>query len=280
METRQKDHRTILKFSQDSHILTWANAFLVDRKVGGLSEGTIGFYKTKLELFTDFCDSQIVTQITQITPNTIRLFLLHLEETGHNPGGRHAAYRTLRAFLNWWEIEVEPEGWKNPIKKVQPPKVSIKPLEPTDANIIRALLATCQRGTFYGERDHAIILALMDTGARANELLSMNLEDVNLVTGEILIRKGKGGKPRAVYLGKQSRKAMRVYLRKRIDDNNALWVSKSGERLNYNGLRSMMRRRAERAGVEMPSLHSFRRYFALSMLRAGVDIFSLQKLMG
>lgn len=193
MDTTQKDHRTILKFAQDSYILTWADAFLLDRKVGGLSEGTIGFYRTKLKLFIDFCDSQVVTQITQITPNTIRLFLLHLEETGHNPGGRHAAYRTLRAFLNWWEDEIEPDGWKNPIKKIQPPKVSIKPLEPIDVKTIRALLATCLGGTFYGERDKAIILALMDTGARANELLSMNLEDANLVTGEIFIRVGKGG---------------------------------------------------------------------------------------
>ncbi len=91
---------------------------------------------------------------------------------------------------------------------------------------------------------------------------------------------GKGGKPRVVYLGKKSRKALRAYLRQRNDQGAALWVSQNGERLTYGGLRSLFRRRATTAGVKVPSLHSFRRYFALSMLRAGVDIFSLQKLMG
>ena len=53
-----------------------------------------------------------------------------------------------------------------------------------------------------------------------------------------------------------------------------------GERLTYFGLRQIIRRRAVAAKVDTPSLHSFRRAFALNMLRAGVDIFSLQKLMG
>ena len=59
-----------------------------------------------------------------------------------------------------------------------------------------------------------------------------------------------------------------------------LWVSVQGNRLTYWGLRQVIRRRAEKAGVPAPSLHSFRRAFALLCLRNGADVYSLQKLMG
>jgi integrase/recombinase XerD len=86
--------------------------------------------------------------------------------------------------------------------------------------------------------------------------------------------------PRTVFLGNRSRKAVRSYLKLRKDGSPALWISESGNRLTYSGLRGIVRRRAILAGLEEPSLHSFRRAFAINMLRAGVDIYSLQNLMG
>ncbi|MGD8751748.1 MAG: phage integrase N-terminal SAM-like domain-containing protein, partial [Anaerolineales bacterium] len=94
----------------DDYLLTWAEAFMIDRKARGLSKGTLRFYRTKLKLFLDFCETQVVNQIEQITTTLIRQYILWLDETGHNAGGKHAAYRTLRAFLYWFEDEVEPEG--------------------------------------------------------------------------------------------------------------------------------------------------------------------------
>ncbi len=70
--------------------------------------------------------------MSDLTPDAIRRFLLSLEETGHNPGGVHANYRAVRAFLRWYEDECEPENWKNPIRKVRAPKypeVVIDPIE-------------------------------------------------------------------------------------------------------------------------------------------------------
>ncbi len=272
--------RTITGFAQETHILTWAEAFLIDRKVQNLSHGTLYFYQTKLKLFTDFCDTQAITQIDQIDANFIRQFLLQLETTGHNPGGIHACYRTLKAFLLWWEEEVEPEGWKNPIRKVKAPKVVLEPLEPVNVEIVKALMDVCQKD-FTGRRDKAIFLCLLDTGARAQELLNIDLADVDLMTGAIIIRQGKGRKSRTVFLGQKSRRAVRQFLRLREDSHPALFVTdESNGRLSYGGLRGMVKRRSEQAKVEPPELHSFRRAFALNMLRAGVDIYSIQKLMG
>jgi len=279
MDTIAKNQRIITKFSQDTYLLSWMNGFLLDRKAQNMSKGTLVFYQKKLKLFTDYCSAQVITQITEITPQIIRLYLLYLEEKGHNPGGVNAAYRTLRTFLYWWEQEVEPDGWSNPIRKAKPPKVSLELLEPVSLEDISIIIDTCEK-TFNGHRDRAILLGLLDTGSRASEFLGMKLDDLNLVTGEIIIRQGKGGKFRTVFLGKTSRRSVRAYLKNRTDISNALWVSQNGEELTYWGLREIIRRRSIKANIKPPSLHSFRRAFAINMLRAGVDVFSLQKLMG
>jgi integrase/recombinase XerD len=275
--------RTLQVSSIDDYLLNWVEAFLIDRKAAGVTDGTLRFYRQKIKLFSDYCDAQAVKQIGQINPPFLRQFLLYLEETGHNPGGRHAAFRTIRAFFLWYEDEVEPQGWSNPIHKVKAPKVPMEPLEPVSFETITLMINACQRNTFTGDRDAAILLCLLDTGARASEFLSVNLEDINQARGDILIRQGKGRKPRTVYFGKQSKRALRRYLNHRRDDCAALWVTHprfSSERLGYDGLRGILTRRAQEANVEEPSAHDFRRAFALSMLRNRTDIFTLAKLMG
>jgi len=264
---------------EDDFLLIWIDAFLVDRRAQNFSKGTLYFYEKKLQLFTRYCDSQAITRIRQITPSTIRYYLFWLSETGHNEGGIHACYRSLKTFLRWWEMETEPEGWSNPIRKVKAPRVSIEPLEPVSIDDLEKMLATCKGSDFYNVRDRAVMLFLYDTGARASEFCSVNLEDCNQITGEVMIRQGKGRKPRSVFLGKKTRKALRNYL-KQLPEGEGLWLNGSGERLTYWGLDEIVSRRSIIAGIAKPELHSFRRAFALNMLRAGVDLESIAKLMG
>jgi site-specific recombinase XerD len=280
---KSETQRTLQVSNVDDYLLNWLEAFLIDRKASGVADGSLRFYRQKIKLFSDFCDAQAVKQIDQITPSLLRQFLLYLEESGHNPGGRHAAFRTLRAFFLWYEDEVEPQGWSNPIRKVKAPKVPMEPLEPVSFETVTQMVKVCPHNTFTGDRDAAILLCLLDTGARANEFLSVNLDDINQARGDILIRQGKGRKPRTVYIGKQSKRALRRYLNHRKDESSALWVTHprfGSERLSYDGLREILTRRAQKAAVEEPACHDFRRAFALAMLRNGTDIFTLAKLMG
>ncbi len=276
---------TITEVLGDDYLEKWAEAFLIDRKVQNLSPGTLHFYQSKLKLFLSYCETIALKRFSQLTPDIIRTFLLFLEQEGHNPGGIHAVYRTLRTFLNWWENETEPEGWKNPIQKVKAPKVAINPLEPVSIAQVEALIATCNTNDFYDLRDKALLLFLLDSGARAAETCAVNLEDIDLQNGSVLIRCGKGRKPRIVYLGKKSRRALRAYLKScarqmELKENSALWVTNSNNRLTYWGINQIIRRRAADAHIEKPSLHDFRRAFALNFLRNGGDIYSLQNLMG
>jgi integrase/recombinase XerD len=103
------------------------------------------------------------------------------------------------------------------------------------------------------------------------------LSEIDILSGQVYINKGKGRKSRYVYLGEKSRKAVRQYLRLRDDKSHVLWVGRDGDPLTYWGLVDMLTRRAKQAGVPQPSIHSFRYFFALTSLRNGMDIFSLQK---
>lgn len=276
---KTQDQGTIVLDQQD-YLLILIESFLIDRRSQGLSSETISFYTKKLKYFLKYCEGQALTQVSQLTSDLIRRYILELSET-HNPGGVHACFRPLRTLLYWIEDEeIMPQGWKNPIRRVKAPKFPTDPIEPISVEDINLLLKTCE-SNYSGVRDKAMMLGLLDTGARAKEFLNINLEDVELATGSILIRQGKGRKPRLVFLGRKSIRAIRAYLRARHDNNPALWVSIHGDRMTYAALRCLLRRRAQLIGLkDIPTPHDFRRAFALVMLRNGVDIFALQKLMG
>ena len=78
----------------------------------------------------------------------------------------------------------------------------------------------------------------------------MNIKEIDLNTGAVMIRYGKGGKTRMVFMGRKTRRAMRAYLRMRHDQSPALFVSKDRERLTYDGLRQLLERRAKLAKLE------------------------------
>lgn len=274
MERMNTDQLTIM-FPQD------LAAFLIDRQGRGLSDRTIEFYQRELHIWQTFLQQQGVQSVLQVQPQHIRVYFIQLAET-RNPGGLHAAYRAIRAFLYWYEAEIEPPGWKNPIRKVAAPKQASEILKPVPLPDLKAMLATCERRTLAGDRDRAILLALLDTGCRASEFVALDVGNVNWSTGAVTILHGKGNKARVTFLGKKARRAVMRYMRHRtITPTSPLWTTQQDDsRLTYAGLRQVVRRRAARAGVKTPSLHSFRRGFALLSLRAGMNIYSLQKLMG
>ena len=142
-------------------------------------------------------------------------------------GGRHASYRGAR-FLRWYESEAEPDAWANPIHKVKPPKVTHKPISGVPIEAVKAMCDTCG-DNFTGVRDRGLLLCLLDTGAWACEFLALNLDDVDFVSGAVDIHKGKGGKSWTVFVGKKSRKALRVDIRLRTDNDPALWVTHTAD---------------------------------------------------
>jgi site-specific recombinase XerD len=70
-----------------AELLNWMEAFLISGQTTGLSKNTIQFYKEGLQSFMRFCSQIEVDSIYDVTAIEIRKYLLHLENTGHNPGG-------------------------------------------------------------------------------------------------------------------------------------------------------------------------------------------------
>lgn len=276
MSTKTQENPTFVTVFS---ILDWVEAFMLDRRSRGLSPGTIRFYCMKMKHFVEFCRENQIFDVMNITASDIRNFFLSLENKGHNHGGVFAHFKVLRSFLYWYEEENELRDWSNPVRKVKVKTPQLEPLDPADIDAIKKILRTCDQN-FTGIRDKAIILMLLDTGMRASEMLSLDHENVNPITGIIQVLHGKGGKFRTAYLSKKSRLALRKYILKKEDNQGALFVSKNNTRLSYSGLRLLLKRRSKKAGVLYQSPHSFRRLFALTMLRNGTDIFSLQSLMG
>lgn len=276
MALTQNQHLIFLVQPYD-HLATATESFLLDRKTANLTPKSIEFYALQLKRFAKFCESQAITKIEQITPDTIRQFLLWLENTGHNAGGRHGSFRVLRAFFYW--LENENDGYIAPIRKVRPPKVDVQPIEGVKTEELKALLDTCKGDRFTDKRDKALFLFLADTGMRISECLNLQWSDIDLVTGQVLIRKSKNRKPRTVFISKTTRQALRIY--RKLNDSQFVWLNTRGERLTQAAVRDLLVDRSTKAGLsEVPSPHDFRRFAAITMLRNGADVVSVSRLLG
>jgi len=97
-------------------------AFVVDGQARGLSTRTVEFHADERRYLRVYLESRSVQHVQDVTPSLLPEYLLHLGKR-RNAGGVHAAYRAMRAFLNWYKTEYEPQGWANPIRKVRRPRV-------------------------------------------------------------------------------------------------------------------------------------------------------------
>lgn len=250
--------------------------FLADRKSQGLEAGTLRFYKDKVGLFARWCEANGYTSVADITPAIVRAYFAHLRDKGNSQGTQNAAGRGIRAFLRWCEAEEITEA--HPLRNVKiprPPKEVLPAFTPAD---VQKLLAVAP-----DERSRALVLFLLDTGIRVGELCRLNGEDIDIAAGTVLIRRGKTGKTRTVFLSAASRKALLAYWKVAgwPEGYTPVWRNeRNGKRLTDSGIRQPLQEMGREAGVKGAKPHQFRRTFAITALRAGVDLHTLARMMG
>ena len=208
-------------------------------------------------------------------------------------------YIALRAFYSWLNKEFK---LPNPAKEITAPKFPQHVIQTFSKEDIEKLIKAClfsrqaqtdDRKAFVmrrpsANRDQAIVLTLLDTGLRATELCSLTVGDLDLKTGKVNVRHGvgggaKGGKGRITYMGKVTRKTVWRYLASREDGNDLkapLFISGADRPFNRNSLRILIRRLGERVDIAHVHPHKFRHTFAITYLRSGGDVFTLQSLLG
>lgn len=266
---------------QQHMISSEITSFIVDRRTRNLSQNTIDYYSYQLKILEKWGDQNGVSTIEDLTADAIRKHLLWLADH-RNAGGVHASWRAIKVFLRWFEVEVEPVGWKNPMHKVAAPKINDDPLPGISEAHLGALMSVCGKDQL-GLRDRAMFAALYDSGIRQQECSDLLVGDLDLQSGRLHIRHGKGNKSRFVFLGAKARKEITRYLRSRgqIKPSDPLFATRSGTKFSTDGMRQMLVNRSKEAGLpKAPGFHAFRRGFAAAMLKRGSDILTISRILG
>jgi integrase/recombinase XerD len=277
--------------------------FVQSKEAEGCSLRTVDGYRRELQKWLAYLGDQAVASIAA---EHVRAYLSYLRTsytprrlTGKNdqplsPKTIRNVWAVLSAFFTWAAVEFK---IPDPMDEVPAPKHQKTEIHPLTREQVEAVLKACentreartnQRRTFKhtratANRDRALIKVLLDTGLRASELCQLRIGDYDPATGDIRVRFGKGGKSRMAYLEKSARRDVWRYLATRddVDEPDApLFAGHFNRPMTKDGLRILLTRLGQKAGVPRCHPHRFRHTFALEFLRSGGDVFTLQKLMG
>lgn len=197
------------------------------------------------------------------------------------------ATSVVRAFFAFLAADGLLEA--DPAARLERPFVPERaPKDVLDVPEVRRLLAAPDRSTPTGLRDRALLELLYATGLRRNEALALDLPDLDHRERVVLVRRGKGGRGRAVPLTGSAYAAVASYLERARPalfragrPTLALWLSVRGNRLNETALRRLLAALRARAGLEKPlTPHTLRRSFATALLQGGASLRHIQLLLG
>jgi len=251
----------------------------------GRSIKTVENYDRYLTRFFAFAK---VTSPQKITEQLVREFRLHLNRQAGTSGTmKHKTQNyyliALRAFLKYMRkrglTSLSPE-------RIELAKVGARDLDLISADELGRLMRAPAGGTLVSLRDRAILELFFSTGLRVSELCSLN-RDLDLSRDEFSIR-GKGEKIRVVFLSSEAKLAVRRYLDKRGDVDEALFVQMgktakraSDLRLTPRSIERMVKHYAIKAGITRKvTPHVLRHSFATDLLENGADLRSVQALLG
>lgn len=221
--------------------------------------------------------------LNEIDASVLRRLLIEYQNSvnryGRAPTMQSVAhfYDGLRAFLRWAVDEGLLEF--SPLSRVTRPRcdrVLLQPLTPPELRQVEKVLT----GTSLMDvRNRALFYLMLDSGMRRAEVANLKVEDVDSLTGMITVHLGKGRKDRLTRIGSVAQKALLKYLRMvKLAPSDPLWVGERGFMTSW-GITRLFGKLSRLSGVQVHP-HKLRRTCAISMLRNGVDVFSLQYLMG
>ena len=242
------------------------------------SEYTCRDYALDLKQFFDCIGHR---RVAEVTPLEIRRFVAHLST-------RHQAKRSiarklscLRSFFRFLCRDGRRE--QNPAAAIPTPRLEQRLPAFLDEAQMTRLLQIPPLDKWQGWRDRALLETLYSTGVRVSELVGLNRDDVDEISGTAIVR-GKGKKERLCPIGETALKAINAYLAKRpkkLKVPYAVFVSQKGTRLTVRQVDRLLVRYVAQA--ELPrsvSPHSLRHSFATHLLDRGADLRSVQELLG
>ncbi len=256
----------------------------------GLSRNTLSAYRSDLMAWRAYCADGGVG-LLDAEADDVTSWMENLRKT-YSPSSVARMLVSVRAFYRFLvreeKLDADPTATVGTPKKPRSLPKAI-PLE----DVERLLEAPAIEG--LGLRDRAILETLYGGGLRISELAALDVDDVDLDEGSVLVRSGKGGKGRRVPLGRMARGAVAEYLTRLRPElvrkassrgagrasAGALFLNARGGRLSRQGCWKILKGHAQSAGLsDKVSPHTLRHSFATHMLDAGADIRVVQELLG
>jgi len=275
-------------------VRTWLDHLSVER---GLADNTLKSYRRDLRRYLEYLESAGVDSLDAVSEATVAGFLMRLREgdSEHPPLSATSAARTVVAVRGFHKFAVR-DGLAalDPATAVKPPAPAKRlPKALPLADVEAILEASGSAGTTLALRDRALLELLYGTGARISEAVGLDVDDLDLEAGEVLLR-GKGSKERIVPVGSFAREAVAAYLTRARPElvstsstsvgrggGPALFLNARGGRLSRQSAWTVLVRAAERAGVTRDvSPHTLRHSFATHLLDGGADVRVVQELLG
>lgn len=265
--------------------------FLIDRQLKGATDKTIINYESQVRYFIEYTGD---IDINDITLQHLKDYLIHLQKREIYPEhpfikdktdklskvSVQSYIRQLRIFINYlYKEELIDTDLCLKFRLPKAPKKVINILSDEEKQI---LLNSFTERSELQIRNKTIIALMLDSGLRRNEVITLNYDDVNLISNYILIS-GKGQKERLVPIGLTSKKLLIKYMKFRSlpeFQTNRLFIDKDKKPLTDNAIKMMFTRLRKKTGIDRLHPHMLRHTFATDYLINGGDIFSLQQILG
>ncbi len=270
---------------------TCVNEFLEFLSVEkGASGNTIAAYRNDLGQLEEFIagkkNGHIISWPT-INQSRVMEYILHLKSQSYAEATVARKVAAVKSFFSFLQAEGQLKA--NPTEQLASPKVGKMLPKPLSVQEIDELLEQpSRRNTPEAKRDRAMLELMYATGLRVTELVSLDLNDVQIDGEKPYVRLlGKGNRERQVPLLDQPVQELSEYIRlarlRLVGERNetALFVNRRGERLTRQGFWLILKGYAADAGIRgHVTPHTLRHSFATHMLRGGMDIHKVQELLG
>ena len=248
-----------------------------------VSINTLQSYKRDLKQFEKYMLEEEREDYSELTEEGIKTYLAHMQEIGKKPSTISRGLASIRSF---YQYEVKNKVVeKDPTEGIQSPKIEKRVPNVLTSNEVALLLEQPKNVNLKGIRDKAMLEFAYATGMRVTEIISLNVEDINLETGYATCRNGK--KERTVPIGNMSLKALKDYIlnaRKimiKDEKQNALFVNVNGKRLTRQGFWKIIKYYKDQAHIDKDiTPHVLRHSFATHLLQNGADLKSIQTMLG
>jgi len=216
-----------------------------------------------------------------VTSEEVKQYFSDLQNTGRSPATISRNISSIKAFYK----HLSDDGFEgaNPVLGVPAAPIQKKQPYILTNTEIEALLEQPDENTLKGCRDKAMFETLYATGIRVSEIISLDIDDVNLVTGLIVCRSGK---TRTIPIYNEAIRAISRYLTNSrpsmaVSGEVSLFVNTGGGRMTRQGFWKILKSYLEKAQIsEEVTPQTLRHSFAAHLLENGADVRSLQKMLG